>query len=175
MTIKNAIALGMAATAILVSASNANATIFQPEAAQEITVRGKGEKFCTMIVENPNAGIATPFMVQAGIPYDTANIVLQSSFPANYKFDVSEDWTSLAPWGGEMPDMHNVAIRAQHETVNAFTNLSENGVNTDALIRVEPNKDINYNRFHVYSFTSDMWNNGDAEATITLTATCAEI
>lgn len=173
-TMKNAVVMGLAATAMFVGSSVAHANIFQPEPGQQIQVRGKGEKFCSMIVQDDTAGIATPFMIQAGIPYDTAKIVMQSSFPANVNFDVKEDWTSTAPWGGEMPDMHNIAISRDGAHASDFTNISENGSNTGTVIRVEPNKDINHNAFNVYAFTSDMWSHGDAEATVTLTATCSE-
>ncbi|MGL4763832.1 MAG: hypothetical protein ACRC2N_02140 [Aeromonas sp.] len=172
-TIKSAIAMGIIASAMISGA--ASAMPIEATGSAEMHVTATAPKFCSILVTDAEAGISTNHGIQTGNFNKNGRIVLQSSFPASFTFDVSEQWTKLEPWGGEMPEIWNHALSREDGPFDEFTAIHSQGNNTNAKIEVMPNKNPEFNAYRMYSFTSDFWQAGEAEATVTITAHCSEI
>ncbi|KFA99274.1 hypothetical protein [Vibrio sp. ER1A] len=149
---------------------NAAATIFQPSGPAVMTSSHEAADWCSVIVESAEAGFAFP--ATNGVADKYGSIILNSSFNADFVADVTENWTSMAPWGGEMPESWSQAM-VHNNDGSEYVNISQNGTNTGELIKVKPNKDQTYNTFSFYTFAANTWTTGTAEVETTITFTCS--
>ncbi|ELA9841251.1 hypothetical protein V4F87_003293 [Vibrio parahaemolyticus] len=149
---------------------NASATIYQPNESAVMTSKHEAANWCSVIVDDAEAGFAFP--ITNGIADKYGQIRLNSSFNADFTVTTTENWVSKAPWGDELPSFWNHSMRHLNDG-SEFVKISENGADTNNLIKVRPNKDQTYNTFSFYTFAEDTWTTGTAEVETTLTFSCA--